>query len=82
MLKMHQRPRFAGTMMGAVPYRDMDWAADTILECFPEAPCLPIMTRGIRWMLEGYPLPGVRPGKTNRLFRSVNRKRRGNFGVL
>jgi len=50
-----ERPRFAGTMMGAVPYRDMDWAAETILERFPEAPCLPIMTRGIRWMLEGIP---------------------------
>ena len=43
---MQERPRFAGTMMGAVPYRDMDWAAEIILECFPEAPCLPIMTKG------------------------------------
>jgi hypothetical protein len=50
-----EKPCFAGTMMGAVPYREMDWAARTILECFPEAPCLPIMSRSIRWMLEGIP---------------------------
>jgi hypothetical protein len=52
---MPEKPCFAGTMMGAVPYREMDRAAEIILECFPEAPCLPIMTRSIRWMLEGIP---------------------------
>ena len=55
MEKTHQKPCFTGTMMGVVPYRDMDRAARIILECFPEAPCLPIMTRSIRWMLEGIP---------------------------
>jgi len=42
-------------MMAAVPYRDMNRAADIILKCFPEAPCLPIMTRSLRWMFEGIP---------------------------
>jgi hypothetical protein len=50
-----KKPCFAGTMMGAVPYREMDRASQIILECFPEAPCLPIMTRSTRWMLEGIP---------------------------
>ncbi|MEW6186880.1 MAG: hypothetical protein AB1585_14190 [Thermodesulfobacteriota bacterium] len=52
---MSKKPCFAATMMGAVPYREMDRAAGIILECLPEAPCLPIMTRSIRWMLEGIP---------------------------
>ncbi|MBI4765357.1 MAG: hypothetical protein HY787_12245 [Deltaproteobacteria bacterium] len=52
---MREKPCFAATMMGAVPYREMDRAAGIILECLPEAPSLPIMTRGIRWMLEGIP---------------------------
>ena len=55
MVTMREKPCFAGTMMGAVPYREMDRAAEIILECFPEAPSLPIMTRNIRWMLEGIP---------------------------
>jgi hypothetical protein len=52
---MDEKPCFAATMMGAVPYREMDRAAEIILECLPEAPCLPIMTRSTRWMLEGIP---------------------------
>lgn len=52
---IREKPCFAATMMGAVPYREMDRAAEIILECFPEAPCLPNMTRSIRWMLEGIP---------------------------
>ncbi len=52
---MSEKPRFAATMMGAVPYREMDRAVEIILECFPEAPSLPIMTRSTRWMLEGIP---------------------------
>jgi len=55
MVTMREKPCFAGTMMGAVPYREMDRVAEIILECFPEAPSLPIMTRNIRWMLEGIP---------------------------
>jgi len=49
------RPNFAATIMAAVPYRDMDRTARIILSHFPEAPCLPVMTRGIRWSLEGIP---------------------------
>jgi len=55
MEKTQRSPEFAATMMGAVPYRDMDYAADVILKNFPEAPRIPIMTRSIRWMLEGLP---------------------------
>ena len=49
------KPRFAATMMGVSPYRDIDHAARTILKYLPEAPCLPALTRSIRWMLEGLP---------------------------
>jgi hypothetical protein len=52
---MMAKPCFTGTMMGAVPYREMERAVEVILECLPEAPSLPIMTRGTRWMLEGIP---------------------------
>ncbi|MDP8229289.1 MAG: hypothetical protein P9M15_07545 [Candidatus Electryoneaceae bacterium] len=55
MEKTQKSPEFAATMMGAVPYRDMDYTADVILKNFPEAPRIPIMTRSIRWMLEGLP---------------------------
>lgn len=44
-------------MMGAVPYRDVAHAAEVILKNFPSAPRIPIMTRSIRWMLEG--IPGI-----------------------
>jgi hypothetical protein len=50
-----KRPRFAATAMAAVPYRDLERAVDTMISYFPEAPCLPATTRGIRWMLEGIP---------------------------
>jgi len=49
------RPCFAATMMGVTPYRDIDHAARSILKYLPEAPCLPALTRSIRWMLEGLP---------------------------
>jgi hypothetical protein len=55
MKQTDEKPCFTGTMTAIVPYRDMDRAADIILECFPEAPCLPAMTRSIKWMLEGIP---------------------------
>ena len=53
--KVFEKPNFAPTMMAAVPYRDMERAGGVILKNFPEAPCLPVMTRGIKWMLEGIP---------------------------
>jgi len=55
MEKNSRKPNLAATVMAAVPYRNVDYAVDVILENFPEAPCLPVTTRGIRWMLEGIP---------------------------
>lgn len=52
---MPTKPCFAATMMGFVPYRDFDHAGRSILAHLPEAPCLPVLTRSIRWMLEGIP---------------------------
>lgn len=49
------RPNLTATMLAGVPYRDTHKAVETILNYFPEAPCLPVMTRSIRWMLEGIP---------------------------
>jgi len=53
--KKFAKPNFSATMMAAVPYRDMEKAEQVILENFPEAPCLPVMTRSMRWLLEGIP---------------------------
>lgn len=53
--KVFEKPNFAATMMAAVPYRDITKAGRVILENFPEAPCLPVMTRSMRWLLEGVP---------------------------
>lgn len=55
MPQSREKPCFTPTMMAAVPYRDMQHAADIILTCFPEAPCLPVLTRSVRWLLEGIP---------------------------
>jgi hypothetical protein len=55
MEKSMLRPEFTATMMGAVPYRDIDYATDVILKNFPVAPRIPIMTMSIRWVLEGIP---------------------------
>ena len=49
------KPNFAATMMASIPHRDTERAIETILTNFPEAPCLPVMTRSIRWLLEGIP---------------------------
>ena len=49
------KPKFAATMMGAVPYRDMDYTADVVLKKFPEAPRVPVLTQSIRWMIDGLP---------------------------
>nr|HID58120.1 hypothetical protein [Desulfobacterales bacterium] len=53
--KIFEKPNFTAAMMGAVPYRDVERALHVILENFPEAPSIPIMTRSIRWLLEGIP---------------------------
>ena len=49
------RPCFAATMMAYVPYRDTQRAIEVILENFPEAPCLPVLSRSMKHMLEGIP---------------------------
>ncbi|MFO7962802.1 MAG: hypothetical protein R6U50_02675 [Desulfobacterales bacterium] len=85
-----QSPNFAATMMGAVPYRDKERALDAILKNFPEAPCLPIMTRGIRWVLEGMPcmvinrekreiLLDASPGKENEILEFYDRFESGDL---
>lgn len=49
------KPRFAATMMAFVPFRDMEQTMSAILDNFPEAPCLPVLTRSMKHMLEGIP---------------------------
>jgi hypothetical protein len=41
--------------MAFLPHRDLERAVSLILENFPEAPCLPALSRSIRHMLEGLP---------------------------
>lgn len=55
MCRTPAKPCFVATAMGVVPYREIDHAARSILAYLPEAPCLPALTRSIRWMLEGLP---------------------------
>jgi hypothetical protein len=50
-----ESPKFTATAMGAVPYKSVDRAVRTMFDHFPTAPCLPVTTRSIRWMLEGIP---------------------------
>ncbi|MBS3809934.1 MAG: hypothetical protein KGY38_07270 [Desulfobacterales bacterium] len=52
---MHQKPCFAATSMAFLPHRDLGKAVETIVENFPEAPCLPVLSRNIKHMLEGIP---------------------------
>lgn len=55
MKKIFEKPKFTATAMSFVPYRETSRGVEAILKNFPEAPCLPVMTRSIRWMLEGMP---------------------------
>ena len=55
MQKELKKPYLAATMLANVPYRDTQRALQVILDNFPEAPCMPVLTRSIRWMLEGIP---------------------------
>ena len=48
-------PWFAATSMAFLPHRDAERAVEVILENFPEAPCLPVLSRSIKHMLEGLP---------------------------
>ena len=49
------KPNFAATMMAYVPYRDLERAIQAVLDNFPEAPCLPVLSRSMKHMLEGIP---------------------------
>jgi len=49
------KPNFAATMMAYVPYRDVGRAVQAVLDNFPEAPCLPVLSRSMKHMLEGIP---------------------------
>jgi hypothetical protein len=42
-------------MMAYIPHRDIGQATRAILENFPEAPCLPVLSRSMKHMLEGIP---------------------------
>jgi hypothetical protein len=55
MEKKFEKPKFAATAMSFVPYRELRRGVEAVLRNFPEAPCIPVMTRSIRWMLEGMP---------------------------
>ena len=50
-----QNPQFTATMMSYVPYRDVGRAVRAIMENFPEAPGLPVLSRSMKHMLEGVP---------------------------
>jgi hypothetical protein len=55
MERTFEKPKFAATAMSFVPYREMRRGIEAVLKSFPEAPCIPVMTRSMRWMLEGMP---------------------------
>jgi hypothetical protein len=55
MKRSFEKPKFTATAMSFVPYREITRGVEAVLRNFPEAPCLPVMTRSIRWMLEGMP---------------------------
>ncbi len=55
MKRAFDRPNFAATMMAYVPYKDIQWAIQVVLDNFPEAPCLPVLSRSMKHMLEGIP---------------------------
>lgn len=48
-------PRFMATHLAAVPHRDPDQVCDLILKNFPEAPCIPRLTKSTRMYLERIP---------------------------
>ena len=58
------KPNFAATALSCVPYRDAAHCVQVILENFPEAPFLPVLTRSLRYQLEGFPCIVFNRGKT------------------
>jgi len=55
MKRKFEKPEFTATAMSFVPYRELSRGVEAVLRNFPVAPCIPVMTRSIRWMLEGMP---------------------------
>lgn len=47
--------QFMATHLAAMPHRDAEKACRFILNCFPEAPCIPRFTKSTRMYLEGMP---------------------------
>ena len=45
MKKLREKPRFAATMLGMVPYESMEKTAEVVFEHFPETIRLPLVTR-------------------------------------
>jgi hypothetical protein len=48
-------PQFMATHLAAMPHRDAQKACRFILDHFPEAPCIPRLTKSTRMFLEGMP---------------------------
>ena len=74
MVKKPQKPNCAVTMMSSVPYRDTERALGAIIENFPQAPCLPVMTRNILWVLEGIPCVAVNREKREQEYECNSKK--------
>ncbi len=53
MTKLREKPRFAATMMGMVPYEGVDRTAEVLFDHFPETIRLPLVTRSFEWISEG-----------------------------
>ena len=52
---LREKPRFAATMLGMVPYESMEKTAEVVFEHFPETIRLPLVTRSFEWISEGMP---------------------------
>ena len=64
MNRLREKPRFAATMLGMVPYESMEKTAEVVFEHFPEAIRLPLVTRSFEWISEGMPCLEVDWGKS------------------
>ncbi len=53
MAKLREKPNFAATMLGMVPYESMEKTAEVVFEHFPETIRLPLVTRTFEWISEG-----------------------------
>jgi len=55
MVYSFEKPNFTATNMGNVPYRESQDAVHSVLQYFPEAPRLPVTSRTMKWLIEGFP---------------------------